>query len=250
MTLNVNTLQPFDELREIGFDVVTMHHAEAILIHDMPAAMPELASVLTALTIPIDDLVRGGGGEADSTQRLRRSLENLGWPKHEFRVEKVVDGVPTQSHSHVVDHVKRFGENTFALEIEWNNKDPFYDRDLENFQRLHSEGAISVAGIITRGRSLQDSMRQLMEEFATSKKIESPEQLEPYYDPTRRQRANYAKKARSAGTFAKGWADAFVSDKFGESTTHWRKLEERIARRVGNPCPLVLIGIPAAVITR
>jgi Restriction endonuclease BglII len=31
-----------------------------------------------------------------------------------------------------------------ALEIEWNNKDPFFDRDLENFKRLHAEGAISV----------------------------------------------------------------------------------------------------------
>ncbi|MGU9982597.1 hypothetical protein ACJ4V0_21450 [Phreatobacter sp. HK31-P] len=41
----------------------------------------------------------------------------------------------------------------------------------------------------------------------------------------------------------------FVGDKFGEATTHWRKLEERIHRGVGNPCPLVLIGIPDTVVT-
>lgn len=41
-----------------------------------------------------------------------------------------------------------------ALEIEWNNKDPFFDRDLENFKRLHAEGAISVGVLITRGASL------------------------------------------------------------------------------------------------
>ena len=40
----------------------------------------------------------------------------------------------------------------------WNNKDPFYDRDLENFKRLHADGVISVGGIITRGTSMQTSM--------------------------------------------------------------------------------------------
>ncbi len=50
------------------------------------------------------------------------------------------------------------------------------------------------------------------------------------------------------GSFAKGWAHAFVSDKFGEATTHWRKLEDRVHRGVGNPCPLLLIGIPKSVV--
>jgi hypothetical protein len=246
----MNDIQPFEQLRAAGFDIVTMHHAAAILKHDMPAAISELVEVLTSFAIPIEDIVRGGGGEADSTQRLRKRLAALGWPNHEFVVTKVVDGQPTQSESHTVDHVKKFGESTFALEIEWNNKDPFYDRDLENFKRLHSEGAISVGGIITRGKSLQDSLRCSMEEFARRKKITSSTQLEDFYYPTPRQRRIYERKALAAGSFAKGWADAFVSDKFGEATTHWRKLEERIHRRVGNPCPLVLIGIPASVVTR
>jgi hypothetical protein len=149
-----------------------------------------------------------------------------------------------------VDHVKRFGEAAFALEIEWNNKDPFFDRDLENFKRLHSEGAISVGGIITRGKSLQDSLRSRMEAFAVEQGIESADQLERFYHPTPRQRKIYEAKAARTGSFAAAWADAFVSDKFGEATTHWRKLEERIERRVGNPCPLVLIGLPATVIRR
>jgi len=32
----------------------------------------------------------------------------------------------------------------------------------------------------------------------------------------------------------KGLAHAFVADKFGEATNHWRKLEDRIRRGVGN----------------
>ena len=43
-----------------------------------------------------------------------------------------------------------------AVEMEWNNKDPFFDRDLINFQALHHEGAIAVGVIVTRGPYLQN----------------------------------------------------------------------------------------------
>jgi hypothetical protein len=50
-------------------------------------------------------------------------------------------------------------------------------------------------------------------------------------------------------TFQEAFVDRFVSDKFGESTTHWRKLEDRVRRGVGNPCPLLLIGLPDSIVT-
>lgn len=46
--------------------------------------------------------------------------------------------------------------NRVALEVEWNNKDPFYDRDLNNFRLLFELRAISVGLIITRCDELQD----------------------------------------------------------------------------------------------
>jgi hypothetical protein len=49
--------------------------------------------------------------------------------------------------------------------------------------------------------------------------------------------------------FREAWVDQFVSDKFGAATTHWRKLEDRVRRGVGNPCPLVLIGLPTNIVT-
>ena len=49
--------------------------------------------------------------------------------------------------------------------------------------------------------------------------------------------------------FAGAFSKSFVADKFGKSTTHWRKLEERIQRGLGSPCPLLLIGLPSSVIT-
>ncbi len=35
----------------------------------------------------------------------------------------------------------------------------------------------------------------------------------------------------------------------GKATTHWRKLDDRIHRGVGNPCPLVFIGLPSSIVT-
>ena len=238
----------FQRLNDLGFDIEGLHHAPAILSVDMPEASDEIEAILGELRIPIEELVAGGGGEAPVTQRLRRSFAENGWRKHNFEITKIVDGNPTESTSHEIDHVKKFGPYTFALEIEWNNKDPFYDRDLENFKRLHAEGAISIGCIVTRGQSLHEGLRDMMEAFAQGRNIQSVEDLEPFeYAPTRRQRELIAKKEATRG-FARGWAEHFVSDKFGEATTHWRKLEDRVRRGVGNPCPLVLIGLPKEIV--
>ncbi|HQI27356.1 MAG TPA: BglII/BstYI family type II restriction endonuclease [Sedimentisphaerales bacterium] len=235
----------FEALKRRGFQILTLHHAEAILKHDMRTAVEELEAVLAEISIPVAELVRGGGGEGELTQRLRRSLsETYGWKKHCFEIKTIVDGEEKECVSHEIDHVKRFPRGTFAMEIEWNNKDPFYDRDLENFKRLHADGIISVGAIITRGTSLHEGMRDLIEAFATKEGIDSVGKLGDFYAPTARQIGIIESKAKSKGSFAKGWADAFVSDKFGEATTHWRKLEDRVRRGVGNPCPLLLIGIP------
>jgi hypothetical protein len=49
--------------------------------------------------------------------------------------------------------------------------------------------------------------------------------------------------------FADAFAQSFVADKFGAATTHWEKLEDRIRRGVGNPCPLLLIGLPLSAVS-
>src|SRR6056297_2257150 len=156
----------FEGLKEKGFEVIALHHAEAILSKDMPEAVVELDSVLAEITLPIEEIIRGGGGEGKLTQRVRRALAEFGWVKHNFEIKKTVDGVEKESLSHEIDHVKKFGDWTFALEIEWNNKDPFFDRDLENFKRLHADGVISVGGIITRGSSLQAALREFVARFS------------------------------------------------------------------------------------
>lgn len=145
------------------------------------------------------------------------------------------------------------GGSRIALEIEWNNKDPFYDRDLENFKHLHADGAISLGIIVTRGKSLHENMRDLVKRFLDERQIQNLDDLQQWgYDPTTKQRAAINKRMsrrRNPPTFRKAFTDKFVADKFGEATTHWRKLEDRVHRGVGNPCPLVLIGLPDAIVT-
>jgi hypothetical protein len=71
-------------------------------------------------------------------------------------------------------------------------------------------------------------------------------------NPTRRQISEVMKRVtrkRNPISFREAWTDHFVSDKFASSTTHWARLQERVQRGVGNPCPLLLIGLPKSIIT-
>ena len=66
--------------------------------------------------------------------------------------------------------------------------------------------------------------------------------------PTERQEAIVmARIARGEG-FEDAWAAMFFADKYGMATTHWSKLQDRVRRGVGNPCPLVLIGLPQTIV--
>lgn len=239
-----------DRLRDAGFEVLFTSHAEAIILHDFPDLVEELEEALLNVSLPITEIIGGGGGEAKMTQRLRRGLAAKQWTKHNFELTKTVDGVAKESISHEIDHVRRADRGTFALEIEWNNKDPFFDRDLENFKRLHAEGAISVGGIVTRGAEMQSTMRERVEQFAIDRQIDSFEGLVDFGagSPTVPQRKQIEAEIARGSTFTKAWSRKFTSDKFGQATTHWNKLQDRVHRGVGNPCPLVLIGLPSSII--
>mgnify|MGYP002715700711 CR=1 FL=1 len=73
--------------------------------------------------------------------------------------------------------LRQVDAGTLALEIEWNNKDPFFDRDLENFHRLHAQSVISVGIIVTRGRSLQAALPGIVRTYLAANRIEDPAAL-------------------------------------------------------------------------
>ena len=242
----------FGPLSRKGFEIKFLGHAQSILTGEFGDALSEISGVLDQVELPITEIIGSGGGETKFTQRLRRALAALGWQKHEFKIAKTIDGVQRESISHEVDHVKRFDAGAIACEIEWNNKDPFFDRDLENFKRLHAEGAISAAVLITRGKSLQNALWDAVQRFAAERSIQDMDLLAGHgVVPTPKQRANILKRVNRKEDplpFVQAWTDNFVSNKYGQATTHWSKLMDRVDRGVGNPCPLLLIGLPASIL--
>jgi hypothetical protein len=63
----------------------------------------------------------GGGRKSKISEAIDSMLYQRGWREKQFNTEIVVDGTRLASPTHSVDCFK----NRVALEIEWNNKDPF-----------------------------------------------------------------------------------------------------------------------------
>ena len=155
------------------YEVHEWKHACAILRHDFPDEWRDLCELLTQFRLKKSWLTVGGGNKGKVADHIDGFLYQRGWEEKQFVTQIKVDAATRDAPTHKVDCFK----NRVAVEIEWNNKDPFYDRDLENFKRLHAEGAISVGIIITRGRSLQESLWDAVHRFAMERSIDSMEQL-------------------------------------------------------------------------
>jgi len=117
----------------------------------------DVCDVLTEFRLRRSWISVGGGRKSKVSEAIDSALYAKNWTERHFETEIVIDGVPAKSPTHSVDCFK----NGIALEIEWNNKDPFYDRDLNNFRLLFDLRAVSVGIIITRSDELQDIFDEL-----------------------------------------------------------------------------------------
>ncbi len=144
-----------DILQEKGFAIRFESHAASILNGDFPEALDDIQAALAGVEVPITEIIASGGGETKGTQRMRRALSARGWNKINFEITKTINGVPRESRSHEIDHVKKFANGFVALEIEWNNKDPFFDMDLTTLRLLFEFNVLSAGIIITRADELE-----------------------------------------------------------------------------------------------
>lgn len=147
--MSLDLLSPF--IRE-HYEVHEWKHACAILKQDFPDEWREVLAVLTDFRLLKSWLTVGGGRKSKVAEALDGKLGKLGWQEKGFDTKVVVDGQNLDSPTHKVDCFK----NRVALEIEWNNKDPFFDRDLNNFRLLFDLRVVSVGIIVTRCDELQD----------------------------------------------------------------------------------------------
>ncbi|MBI1217665.1 MAG: restriction endonuclease [Rhodobacteraceae bacterium] len=128
-----------------------------MLCHDFPSEWADILDLLAAFRLRKSWIVAGGGNKTRLAASIDDFLSTRGWVEKQFQTAIEVDGRRLDSPTHKVDCVK----NRVALEIEWNNKDPFFDRDLNNFRLLFELRAVSVGVIITRSDELQDIFNAL-----------------------------------------------------------------------------------------
>lgn len=144
-------MSDFPQFVEDNFEVHEWRHAVAILKSDFPVEFAEICDVLSRFRLLKSWIEVGGGRKSKVSEWIDSELGKVGWMPKNFDTRIKVDDAELDSPTHEIDCFK----NRIALEIEWNNKDPFYDRDLNNFRLLFDLRAISVGVIVTRSDELQ-----------------------------------------------------------------------------------------------
>jgi hypothetical protein len=133
------------------YEVHEWRNGLAILSAARPAEWADILVVLREFRLLKTDILMPGGRKSSIADKIDAHFFRLGWNEKGFDTRIVVDKTEYVTPTHKVDCYK----NRVALEVEWNNKDPFYDRDLNNFRLLFDLRAIDVGVIITRCDELQ-----------------------------------------------------------------------------------------------
>lgn len=144
------------DLRE-RYEIHEWRHAATILRYAHPGEWRDILAVLGVFRMSQPDIATPGGRKSPIPTRIDGHFTRLGWVEKAFDTKITVDNREYDSPTHSVDCFK----NRIALEIEWNNKDPFFDRDLNNFRLLFELRTIDVGIIITRCDDLQELFNQL-----------------------------------------------------------------------------------------
>lgn len=132
-------------------------NAAGVLSTAHPGEWADTLAVLRAFEFRRSELLAGGGGKSVISTRIDKFLEARGWEERKFNTSIRVDDSERESPTHKVDCFK----GRVGLEIEWNNKDPFFDRDLNNFRLLFDLRVIDVGVIITRASNLQGLFKSI-----------------------------------------------------------------------------------------
>jgi hypothetical protein len=193
---DLDDLLMIDEDIRKKFEVHSWRNAATILTKRHARAYAEIAEVLRAFRLQkshltrLDDsgteVAKGGGRKSLVAAAVDGPLTELGWAETLFSTSVVVearrqierfkigkrgrqltttekiweafDTVRFEAPTHKVDCYKE----RVALEVEWNNKNPFFDRDLNNFRLLFELRVVQVGVIVTRCDELDDVFKGLV----------------------------------------------------------------------------------------
>lgn len=133
-------------------------HASALLASVHPDEWRDVLDVLRSFRLTKTALTTAGGNKTkDIAGFIDSALYDRGWEEKKFDTAILVDERRYDSPTHKVDCYK----NRVALELEWNNKDPFFDRDLNNFRLLFELRVVDVGIVVTRCDELQKIFNDL-----------------------------------------------------------------------------------------
>lgn len=145
-----------DDLRQL-YHVDEWRNAAGVLATACPAEWQEIIDVLRAFRLRRSEIVAAGGAKSPIARQIDGGFYARGWQEKQFSTAIKLDDDLFESPTHKIDCLK----GKVALEVEWNNKDPFFDRDLNNFRLLFELRAIDVGVIVTRGSELQAIFKSL-----------------------------------------------------------------------------------------
>ena len=162
------------DLRD-NYHVKEWRNATGVLATACPGEWQDVQSVLRGFRLLRSEVLVGGGNRSLISRRIDGAFYRRGWQEKAFATSITVDDTKSDSPTHAVDCLK----GGVALEMEWNNKDPFFDRDLNNFRLLFELRAIQVGIIITRSWELQTIFQQLGKGASYGKATTHHEKLWP-----------------------------------------------------------------------
>ena len=133
------------------------HHSISILSNDFPNEFTDLIDCMGAFRLRKSAILEAGGGLSRIPKAIDGFLRKRDWKEKRFDIKITVDDKPIPIPTHKIDNFK----NRVGMEVEWNNKTEFYDRDLNNFRLLFEMRVLSVGVIITRLSELQTLFNEL-----------------------------------------------------------------------------------------
>jgi hypothetical protein len=157
------------------YHVKEWRNATGILTTACAPEWNEVVQVLRDFELLKSEIRVGGGNKSLISQRIDQPLYAKGWVEKNFQTAIIVDQHQIDSPTHSVDCFK----GGVAVEMEWNNKDPFFDRDLNNFRLLFDLRAIQVGIIVTRSWELQKLFKALGKGSSYGKATTHHEKLWP-----------------------------------------------------------------------
>ena len=146
-----------------GYASRNVNYGMELLVNAFPAHHSSLVRALEAWTVSWADIEAGGGNKSKVSIHFDDAFEGEGWEETSLELETRLGGVTTIARTHKIDLFKRGPGGELpgvGIELEWNNKDEFFDRDLINFEAIHRARGLAVGIVMTRGPRLQDELRR------------------------------------------------------------------------------------------